>query len=72
MTTDTSPKARLDWSLIVECPGCSRENDLARAVHDAEYAIARYIFADQWDKLRGWEVTCEHCDHEFKISKMEY
>lgn len=69
---DTSPKARLEWALWVYCPKCSESNDLATPTHDAEYAIARYIFQNALDKLRGWEVTCEHCGHEFKISEVEY
>jgi hypothetical protein len=66
------PTALLDWSLHVDCPKCGESNDLARAQHDCEHDIARRIFTNDWDKLEGWEVTCEHCEHEFTIERVEY
>ena len=72
MTTELTPTARLEWSLYVDCPKCSESNDLADSQHDTEYAIARHVFNNEWDKLQGWEVTCEHCGHEFTIKKVEY
>ena len=66
------PTARLDWSLYVNCPKCDESNDLARAEHDCEHDIARRIFMNEWDKLAGWEVTCEHCGHEFLLGGVEY
>jgi hypothetical protein len=66
------PTAHLEWGLNVECPACEENNDLARSPHDDEYRIAKRIFTDHWDSLQGWEVTCEHCKHEFKIEKVEY
>jgi Zn finger protein HypA/HybF involved in hydrogenase expression len=66
------PIANLDWSLYVYCPKCEQDNDLARARHDRENDIAKHIFSNDWDKLNDWEVTCEHCSHEFKIEKVEY
>jgi phage terminase large subunit GpA-like protein len=66
------PAARLIWALYVDCPKCGEENDLSEGTHDPEFDIARHIFSDDWDKLRGWEVECEHCAHEFTIEKVEY
>lgn len=66
------PTALLDWGLYVDCPKCSRSNNLASSLHDGEYTIARHIFHNDWDKLRNWEVTCEGCEHEFKIERVEY
>lgn len=66
------PTALLEWSLYVRCPKCSENNDLALARHDCEHDIARRIFTNKWDKLAGWEVTCEHCDHEFLLGGVEY
>jgi len=66
------PTALLDWSLYVDCPKCSLSNNLANAVHDGEHDIARLIFTNAWDKLEGWEVTCEGCEHEFTIERAEY
>ena len=68
----TSPTAQLEWSLYVECPNCKESNDLAGPEHDAEHYISGFIFNNKWDKLQGWEVTCEHCQHEFKLNKVEY
>jgi hypothetical protein len=66
------PIAQLDWSLNIECPACSVDNDLAAGDHDTENDIARHIFSNQWDSLKDWEVTCEICGHEFTIEKIEY
>jgi transposase len=66
------PTANLDWSLYVYCPKCSEDNDLSKSHHDTEGDIARHLFTDDWDRLEGWEVTCEHCGHEFEIEKVEY
>lgn len=68
----TGTTARLDWSLTVYCPSCDESNDLADSQHDPDHDIARHIFLNEWDKLDGWEVTCDHCGHEFKIEKVEY
>jgi hypothetical protein len=64
--------ALLDWSLYVDCPNCELSNNLASAKHDAEYDIARRIFTNDWDKLAGWEVTCEGCGHEFLLDGVQY
>jgi DNA-directed RNA polymerase subunit RPC12/RpoP len=71
-TTGAEPIANLEWSLYVACPQCNESNDLSASEHDHEDNIARHIFGNDWDKLQGWEVTCEHCGHEFKIEKVEY
>lgn len=72
MTDTAKPIANLDWSLFVYCPKCDESNNLASAEHDAEHEIARRIFTNDWDSLSGWEVTCEHCGHEFTIERVEY
>ena len=64
--------ALLDWGLHVDCPKCELSNNLASGLHDSEYSIARHIFSNDWDKLDGWEVTCEGCEHEFTIERVEY
>lgn len=64
--------ALLEWSLHVDCPKCEHSNDLASGDHDSEHQIAHHIFHNTWDKLQGWEVTCEECGHEFTISGAEY
>lgn len=66
------PTATLNWSLYVRCPKCESLNDLSDPEHDTEHDIARHLFTNDWDKLKGWEVTCESCGHEFKIEKVEY
>lgn len=66
------PTAVLEWSLYADCPKCGGSNDLASGRHDSEHGIARHIFTNDWDKLEGWEVTCEHCEHEFTIERVEY
>lgn len=71
-TTPQAPIAQLDWSLHVECPKCEKGNELADSKHDPESEIANHIFMNEWDGLNDWEVTCEHCGHEFTIEKVEY
>ena len=71
-TEARKPTALLDWSLYVDCPKCSLSNNLASALHDGEHNIARLIFTNAWDKLEGWDVTCEGCEHEFTIERVEY
>ena len=66
------PTALLDWGLYVDCPKCSLSNNLASGLHDVEHDIARRIFTNEWDKLAGWEVTCEGCGHEFLLGGVEY
>ena len=66
------PVATLYWSLDVDCPKCGNCNDLARSTHDGENEIAKHIFTNDWDKLKGWEVECDHCAHRFTIDKVEY
>lgn len=64
--------AYLEWSLNVDCPACGESNDLAAGDHDCEHSIVRHIFGNTWNKLAGWEVQCKHCQHEFKLEKVEY
>ena len=66
------PVALLDWGLYVDCPKCSLSNNLASCLHDTETTIARHIFTNAWDKLEGWEVTCEGCSHEFLLGGVQY
>ena len=66
------PTAYLQWSLTVDCPKCNHSNDLATGDHDCEHTIVRHIFTNAWDKLDGWEVTCEGCGHEFTIERVVY
>jgi hypothetical protein len=69
---ECQPIALMDWSLHVDCPMCEHSNDLASGDHDSEHHIAHHIFHNTWDKLQGWEVTCEKCGHEFAIKGVEY
>lgn len=62
--------ARLDYSLHVDCPGCHESFDLVDTDDHSE--IANRIFNNAWDKLKGYEVVCPHCQHEFQIEKVEY
>ncbi len=68
----SEPIAYLEWLLYVDCPKCKESNDLAAPEHDCENTIAGHIFMNRWEKLNGWEVTCQHCGHEFTIEKVEY
>ncbi len=64
--------AVLNWSLYVYCPHCDKPNDLADPEHDTEHDIARHIFTNAWDKLKDWDVECQHCGYEFQLEGVEY
>ena len=68
----SKPTATLYWSLDVDCPKCGESNDLSRQHHNEDYQISKAIFGNRWDDLAGRETTCEHCDHEFELEKVEY
>jgi len=64
--------ANLDWSLAVDCPNCEVNIDLVKYDSNNDYLIANRIFKNEWDKLAGYEITCPHCAHEFKLDNVEY
>ena len=66
------PVAQLDWSLYVDCPSCDESFDLADTDHDTDYTLSKKIFNNQWDRVKGHEVTCPHCNHEFTLGGVEY
>ena len=62
--------AYLDWSLHVECPKCHEETDIS--ANDDDSVVTNAIFHNVWDNLKGYEVTCPHCKHEFELDNVEY
>lgn len=69
MTTIT---ASLSWSLDVDCPACEEIIELAESPYSDDQHIVVAIFNNKWDSLKGYEVTCKYCQHEFKIDEVEY
>lgn len=63
-------KAKLIWSLLIECPWCKKEFDLEE--YDNEDEIAKLIFGGKWDVLEGYEVMCPECAAEFEIETISY
>ena len=57
---------------MIECPNCKEDIDLASGDYDDENFIASAIFSNRWDDLRGHEITCEKCNHEFELESVEY
>jgi len=66
----TNPIAYLDWSVDVECPECKEVFDIS--YNDDDRIVASAIFNNNWEVLKDREVTCEYCEHEFKIDSVEY
>jgi hypothetical protein len=64
------PKARLVCYLWIDCPNCDNTIDLLN--EDPDYVIAKAIFNNQHDSLKGHEVNCPVCDHNFVIDEVEY
>lgn len=62
----------LYWSLYVRCPRCGETNDLSSEVHDGDNDVARRIFTNRWDMLKGFEVECEFCGSGFCMDSVEY
>lgn len=71
-TEMTQHVAKLNWSLYVECPSCKESNDIASPSHDRDNRISQRIFSNEWDKLKGYELKCEECGHEFELGSVEY
>ena len=67
---DRSPTAYLSWELDVECPKCDQLFDMS--MNDDEHTIAKAVFGNKWDALKGHVVTCHHCAHEFAIAGIEH
>ena len=63
-------KANLGWNLWIECPVCGCPHDLADDDADGQYSGP--IFSNQWDKLKGEEIECDHCHEVFQIEEVEY
>lgn len=64
--------AYLEYSVNVDCPKCEESNDITDSEHDTECEVPKALFNNKWDDLKGFDVTCEHCGHEFKIEEVEY
>jgi len=65
--------AFLDWSLDVDCPHCGENVDLVRLERDGgDNSIATRIFTNNWDALKGWDVECPNCKHDFTLDHVEY
>ena len=64
------PIATLDFTLYVECPDCKEDfNIIDQDDHDL---FTLGLFNNRWDGLKGAEVTCPKCDHQFEIFGVEY
>ena len=64
--------ARLEYSVCVECPLCKQDTDLIDEDNDAESRISRPLFNNDWEKLKGLDVVCGNCEHEFELDGLEY
>ena len=64
--------AQLIYSVLVKCPLCKQETDLIDNDNDDDGKISRHIFNNNWDQLKGTDVVCGNCEHEFKLDGMEY
>ncbi len=65
---------QLSWSVMVTCPKCYEIFDLADNNHDDEGDLARWIFSNDWDAAKGFEIICENegCGAVFAIGEIEY
>ena len=63
--------ATFDYQVMVNCPKCNMHIDLLED-NDDESRISMYIFNNEWEKIKGLTVICNHCEHEFDLDGMEY
>ena len=63
--------ATLSYAVNIECPKCNRGFDLIDNNND-DGVITVPLFNNRWGDVKGVSVTCDHCDHEFKLDGMEY
>lgn len=63
-------RASLTWSLLIVCPHCGHDFDLAD--HDEDGIYSEPIFSNKWDSLKGEGVECPECGLEFHIWEVEY
>ena len=56
----------------MDCPSCEKILDLADSPYADNQDIIVAVFNNNWDALKGYEVTCKFCKHEFKIDEIEY
>ena len=64
--------AQLKYSVLVECPLCKQEVDLIDNDNDDDGRISHPIFNNKWDELKGIDVVCGNCEHEFKLDSLIY
>lgn len=62
--------AYLEYCVNVNCPECGWETDISQDDEDA--IVANAIFNNNWDSLKGFDVTCSHCSLEFTLDSVEY
>ena len=59
-----------DYSMSIECPECRYQIDLIK--QDTDNCFSECIFNNRWDDVKGVEVYCNACEHEFKCDGVEY
>lgn len=65
------PVLWVDYKLLITCPACGEELDLADVDYDNDGEFSSPIFSNRWDDLKGVETNCSSCGHEFKIESVE-
>jgi len=66
------PTGVLDWSLTIECPKCNEDLDLSSGDYNSDGCISTPIFNNKWDDLKGLEIQCACCEHDFYIKEVVY
>ena len=63
------PTATVDINVWVDCPKCGNSIDLTE---DDDGHFLGPLFNNEWQELKGFDVCCDECGHEFKIKEVEY
>ncbi|MCK5021466.1 MAG: hypothetical protein KAS32_30925 [Candidatus Peribacteraceae bacterium] len=61
--------ARLSLTLVVNCPNCEEEINLADSTYEGMYIIP--VFNNKLDDLKDETVVCTVCNTEFQLARVE-
>jgi endogenous inhibitor of DNA gyrase (YacG/DUF329 family) len=60
---------RFSYSVIGKCEKCGKKIDLEDQNDDARFT--KRIFSNEFECVKGLEVTCPHCGQEMKVDGIE-
>ena len=62
--------ATLNYAVNIECPKCNIAFDLTDN-NDNDGEITVPLFNNRWNDVKGFDVVCDNCEHEFELDGIE-